>query len=225
MAELLLINPRRRRRAARATSKRRTVRRRRNPIATKSTASPARRMMALKRNPIGIRRVSRRRRNPITLNGNVIMNEIKAAAIGGAGAVAMDVLMGYANAYLPANLQRTPGAIGLGDAVKVALTIAAGQLLSKPTRGLSQKMAIGALTCQARDMLASFVPTTMTMGYASPARIVRGTNRVGPLMNRMGAYQAPGAPTALLNAYQAPGGRSMILNGGTGARQREQLVR
>lgn len=225
MAEMLLINPRRRKaRRASASGKRRVVRRRRNPIAVVAKA-PARRVVR-RRNPIGLKRVSRRRRNPITLRGNVIMNEIKAALIGGSGAVAMDVLMGQINPFLPANLQRTPGALGVGDAVKLALTIAAGQLLAKPTRGLSQKMAIGALTCQTRDMLASFVPATMVMGYANPARVIQGQARVGPIMTRMNgrnrmsvnAYLPTGGQTPLLNAYQRAGGQSALLNG---ARERE----
>lgn len=227
MAEMLLINPRRRRRAP---AKRKTTarRRRRNPITVAAPRAPAGRVVrrtVRRSNPVGIRRVARRRRNPITLHGNVIMQEVKAALIGGSGAVAMDVLMGQINGFLPDTLKRVPGTLGVGDAVKMALTIAVGQLLKKPTKGLSQRMAIGALTCQTRDLLATFVPADMTMGYASPARIVRGTQRVGPLManNRMAAYLPPGSPTPLLNAYLRPGGQSPLLNGN--ARQREGFKR
>lgn len=235
MAEMLLINPRKRaRRASRTTAKRRIVRRK-NPIAVSKVSRR-------RRNPIGLARVARRRRNPITLRGNVIMKEVQAALIGGVGAVAMDVLMGQINGFLPANLQRVPGTIGVGDAVKLALTIAAGQVLSKPTKGMSQKLAAGALICQSRDILASFVPPTMTMGFSSPARIVNGSQRVGPLMSRMSAYIAPTDQTMLspnnarifgndssplLNAYSRPGASAMLSrsrSGVRGASQREGVT-
>lgn len=214
MAEMLLINPRKR--ARRATAKRRIIRRK-NPIAAAKVSRRRR------RNPIGLARVTRRRRNPITLHGNVIMREVQGALIGGVGAVVMDALMGQINGYLPASLQRTPGALGVGDAVKMAITIAAGQMLSKSTKGMSQKLAQGALVCQTRDILATFVPAGMTMGFASPARIVNGSQRVGPLMPRMSAYTAssaiaPGGAvfgsnrSPLLDAYTQPGGQSMMLN-------------
>lgn len=225
MSELLLINPRRRR----APAKRKTTarRRRRNPITVAAPKAPARRVIR-RANPIGMRRVaSRRRRNPITLHGNVIMQEVKAALVGGSGAVAVDVLMGQLNGFLPDTLKRVPGTLGVGDAVKMAITIAVGQLLKKPTKGLSQKMAIGALTCQTRDILATFVPADMTMGFASPARIVRGTQRVGPLMarnNAMAAYLPAGSPSPLLNAYMRPGAPSPLLNG-SNARRREGFGR
>ena len=218
MAEMLLINPRRR-----ATAKRRIVRRK-NPIAAVARHAPKRR-----RNPIGLARVHRRRRNPIGgMRASGIMSEVQAALIGGAGALAVDVLMGQINGYIPASMQRTPGKIGVGDAVKMAITIALGQALNKPTKGLSRKFATGALICQSRDILASFVPSTMTLGYASPARIVAGSQRVGPLMTRVGAYAQRASSDStflgpnkspLLDAYSAPGRQSgLLLNG---ARERE----
>ena len=220
MAEMLLINPRRRRKTAkRATAKRRVIRRK-NPVSVSKTRSIGLR----RRNPIGLGRVHRRRRNPIGgLRKTAIMGEIKSALLGGAGAVAIDVLMGQLNAYIPASLRRTPGKLGVGDLVKLGITVLAGQILSKPTRGLSKKMALGALTVQARDVMASLVPASMSLGYASPARIVRGQQRVGPLMQNMGAYIPNRKGTAVfggngspvLAAYNSPGrNRSLNLNGG-----------
>lgn len=209
MAEMLLINPRRRTRKA-AKAKRRV--RRHNPLAAVATrrAAPKRR-----RNPIGLARVTRRRRNPIGLGGSGIAKQLQDALMGGAGAVAVDALMGQLNGYLPDTMKRVPGTVGVGDAVKMGITIAAGQMLSKATRGASRKLAAGALICQARDILSTFVPSTMAMGYASPARIVQGNSRVSPI-NRMGAYQRPDGGTPLLagvGAYQRPGGGSSLLNG------------
>lgn len=224
MAEMLLVNPRRR-------AKRSATKRRARPAAR--AAAPARRR---RRNPIGLARVARRparrsvrravsrRRNPINLGGSAggIMAQVQNALLGGVGAVGVDVLMGQINPFLPASMRRTPGTVGVGDAVKMGITILAGQLLKKPTRGMSAKMAAGALTCQARDILAGFVPATMTLGYASPGRVVRGVNRVGPIMSRMqpgtvGAYNRPGGTSPLLSAYNRPGVSPLL----SSARSRE----
>ena len=217
MAEMLLINPRRRKaRKARPAAKRRTVRarRRRNPVAV--AAAPVRR----RRNPIRAakRRVMsrRRRRNPISLGGGSMMSLLRDALIGGAGAVAFDVVHGQIQKFLPVSLQRVPGTVGAGDAVKAIITVAVGQLLSKPTRGLSRKAAAAALTVQAHDIIKGFVPATMPLGFASPAMIAQGTNRVGPIRSGMNAYTRPGV-TPLLSAYM-PGNVTPLLSG---ARQRE----
>lgn len=215
MAELLLLNPRKRR-ASKAKSKRRV--RRHNPI--KAASSPKRR----RRNPIGLKRVSgrsRRRRNPIGLDKNTVISMLKAAAIGGAGSVAVDLLMGYIAPHLPANMQKNNGAgtFTVYDAIKIAVSIASGSLLNKATNGMSMKMAAGALTVQASEIIESFMPSTMNLGYASPANIIRGTQRVGPNMSRMSAYNRPGS-TPLLSAYQRPGQTAML----SGARQREGIL-
>jgi len=211
MAEMLLINPRRRsgRKTRKATAKRRrTTARRKNPI---SVATVRRR----RHNPIRAkRRVSRRRRNPIggkILSGG-LMKMIQEAFVGAAGSVAVDVAYGQIQSYLPASLRRTPGQVGVGDVVKAAITVGLGSVLAKPTKGLSKRMAAGALTVQAAELLKSFVPSTMQLGYIAPARVVPGTNRVGP-MRRGGVseYVAPGA-TPMLSAYSRPG-VSPILNG------------
>jgi hypothetical protein len=57
----------------------------------------------------------------------------------------------------------------------------------------------------------------MALGYASPAYIVQGTNRVGPIRQGMNAYVAPGA-TPLLSAYQRPGATA-LLNGKAAKRE------
>ncbi|NDC10231.1 MAG: hypothetical protein EBZ75_13000 [Oxalobacteraceae bacterium] len=203
MAEMLLINPRRRRKTRRAaattTRRRRVTRRRRNPMPAVARPLFARRRRTARRaNPIArMRRRTMRRRNPIggRMGTGMIMAAIREAFVGGAGAVAVDLAMGQINRYLPASLKTVPGTIGAGDAVKALITVTLGHLLARPTRGLSRKMALGALTVQSANIMKSFVPGTMAMGYASPARIVRGVNTVGP---NMGAY-TQGSP--LLNAY------------------------
>ena len=218
MAEMLLINPRKR--GTRKATKRRVVRRknpvtamvrrRRNPLAAmRRRRNP---LAAARRNPLA--RMRRRMRNPIGgMMGNY-MTQIREAVIGGAGALGMDLVYGQINSFLPAALKRVPGSIGAGDAVKAVITVALGGLLSKPTRGLSDKAARASLTIQAYDIMKSFVPGGMTIGYASPALIAQGTNRVGPIRRGMNAY-TNGTP--LLNAYMSPGKTALL----SGARSRE----
>lgn len=197
MAEMLLINPRKRaRKARRTTTKRTRVARRRNPIT--STVPIAR-----KRNPVRAmrRRIMRRRRNPIgTGMASGYINAIRDALMGGVGAVAFDIVHGQIKRFLPAALQVTPGKIGAGDAVRAIITVFAGEALNKVTRGFSRKAAMASLTVQAHDLLKGFVPAALPLGYASPALISQGTNRVGPIRQGMNAYTPPGQ-TPLLSAY------------------------
>jgi hypothetical protein len=227
MAELLLINPRRRRKAHAAHAKRRaSVKRpRRNPVTVISSAAPhhrrkARRVHARRRhNPIYAKRRhhARRRRNPIHFGG-ISANGIKAmmteAAIGGAGSTLLDIIMGYLNPMLPTLLQPTAAnatTVEISDAVKAGVTIALGQGLAHATKGLSKKMAMGALTVQAAGIFRTFVPSTMTLGFYSPAAIAQGTNRIGPIRQGVNKYVQPGA-TQMLNKYMQPG-RTQMLSG------------
>jgi len=210
MAEMLLINPRRRkaRRANPLAKRRRVTKRRRNPMPTVA-AKRVRRM-----NPLAKRRVMRRRRNPIgagRMGGAMLMAAIRSAFVGGAGSVAVDLLVGQLNKMniIPATLRATPGRVGAGDAVKALITVAAGHFLSRPTRGLSRKMAEGALTVQAANIMKSFVPSTMALGYFSPAVIAQGTNTVG---DGLGAY-VKGTP--LLSAYMKPGPTALLSRSGS----------
>ena len=214
MAEMLLINPKKRRRNPAA--KRRVVRRK-NPVTA---------MVHRKRNPLAamrrrrnpLARVRRRMRNPIggAMMGGY-MGQIREAVMGGAGALGMDLVYGQINSFLPAALKRTPGVIGAGDAVKAVVTVALGGLLNKATRGFSAKAAKASLTIQAYDIMKSFVPGTMTIGYASPALIAQGTNRVQPIRRGMNAYTSG---TPLLNAYMKPGSTAML----SGSRMREGVT-
>lgn len=224
MAELLLLNPRRRRRAS-SKAKRRSPRRRRNPINT-IKYRPARR----RSNPIRAmrRRFGRRRRNPISLRGmtGTLMTQLRDAAIGAGGAIAVDVLMGKLNPMLPASMQRVPGTIGAGDAVKAVITVLLGKLLSKPTRGLAGKAAQGALTVQLHGMLSTFVPAGLALGYYNPAQVVNYSGRVGPIRrgaNGMARYVQPGVTPLLsgVDRYVRPGVSPLL----SSAREREGAVR
>jgi len=215
MAEMLLINPRKRG-TRKSNPKRRVMRRKPNPV----TAMVRRKRnplaaMRRRRNPLAAMRTRARRRNPIggAMMGGY-MTQIREAVMGGAGALGMDLVYGQINSFLPAALKRVPGSIGAGDAVKAVVTVALGGLLNKATRGFSAKAAKASLTIQAYDIMKSFVPSSMTIGYASPALIAQGTNRVGPIRRGMNAY-TNGTP--LLNAYMTPGKTALL----SGARSRE----
>ena len=223
MAELLLINPRRRRRAST------TRRRRRNPLAARTRAvvlSRRRRVVRRRRNPMPVqlaalrrtrsnpiamrRRVMRRRPNP--LGGAMLMAAIRQAFIGGAGAVAVDFVYGYIQKMVPGTtfLATTPGKVGVGDAVKAIATVALGHFLAGPTRGLSRRMAEGALTVQSATIMKALLPATITgqMGYFNPAVTTYGTPTVGSNFG-MGAYTRG---TPLLSAYQRPNGATPLLS-------------
>lgn len=217
MAEMLLINPGKR--GARNPTKRRVVRRK-NPAVTAMVRRKRNPMAAMRRrrNPMAAM-VRRRRRNPIggAMMGGY-MTQIREAVLGGAGALGMDLVYGQINSFLPTALKRVPGSIGAGDAVKAVVTVALGGLLNKATRGFSAKAAKASLTIQAYDIMKSFVPSNMTIGFASPALIAQGTNRVSPIRRGMNAYTSG---TPLLNAYMTPGRTALL----SGARQREGATR
>lgn len=239
MAEMLLINPRRRKRKARKAgrsaaqraatrrlvamnrSRRRARRRNPAPAAVVAMNPRRRRRMARRSNPV---RYVRRRRNPAMLGGfsfRSVVGAMQDALVQGGGAVAMDLLHGQINRFLPAMLQRTPGQVGLGDVVKASITVLIGTALRGPTRGLSMKAATGSLTVQAYDIVKNLLPSTMQLGYMTPGVITQGVANVGPNRGMMGRYVAPGA-TPLLNRY-TQSGASPLLNGNP-ARLREGVT-
>lgn len=204
MAEMLLINPRKRRAGAKRT-RRASAKRKHNPLTIVSAHAPKRR----RRNPIAARagmamRRIKRRRNPISLGVSRadFMSDIKAALVGAGGAVAFDLLYGQINPRLPASLQTNPTAVGMGDAVKAAITVILGKVLSRSTKGMSRKLAQGSLTVQAHGLISAYLPDSAKVagvGYMSPAMITQGTNRVGPIRQGVNAYSSGASP--MLNAY------------------------
>ena len=184
MQELLLINPAKRARrksrkaaspaqrraraafgaAARARAKNPTVRRRRSRAA--STAMPARRRRL---NPIRARARSRRR-NPISAGGFVgtTMALVKDAAIGGAGAIAVDVIAGQVKSMLPTSLQSG----NAYAAAKALITVGVGVFGRRVLGGIAMQAARGALTVQAYNLMKPYVPASLQLGYLSPAYVM-----------------------------------------------------
>lgn len=244
MAELLLLNPRRRRRVARRNPVRARRRaRRRNPIARKvvlrrplnprmrgmAAPNPRKRRRARRRNPVAVAmRRNRRLYNPSRLgSARGWMKMLTDAAIGAAGAAAVNFGWNKIQSNLPSTLQTSPASVGAGDAVKAAATVILGMLLNKATRGASIKAASGALTVQMFAALQKSAPT-LGIGFYSPAQIVQGSQRIGPNKaitgNGAGAqsmrrYTAPGE-TMLLSRYMQPG-RTPLLSGGLSMQERE----
>ncbi len=185
MGQLMLINPRKRK-ARKASPKRRV---RRNPVAA---AAPAKRRV--RRNPISarqMRRVRRTRRNPV---GGGIMPQIMGAMVGGAGAVAVDVISGFLP--LPATMRT-----GMMRHVTMAgLGLAVG-MFAKPLLGrAAAQMGSGAMTVAAygllKDMTAGMLPGSVAvipgsavagLGYASPTPVL-GEYITGPGSRGMGEY-------------------------------------
>lgn len=216
MAEMLLINPRRRK------TRRTAVKR--NPIAqARAVARPARR----RRNPArAMARRVMRRRNPIGMTSGM-MKMIQDAFIGGAGSIAVDLAQGQINKFLPATLQTRPGTVGLGDGVKAVMTVVLGRALNRTTRGLSMKMASGALTVQSAGIMKTLLGPMLgaQLGYYTPGMVTNMNNRVGPIRNGVGAY-TPAGQTPLLSAYTKPGVTPLLSGVGKAmnARAREGYV-
>lgn len=141
------------------------------------------------------------------------MSMLKDGLVGGAGAIAVDLAYGYLAPYLPTTLQRTPGSASVGDAVKAIVTIAAGKLLSRATRGLSEKAARGALVVQAHGLIAQMLPNTVTLGYATPSQVANMSTRIGPNRQALARYTSPGA-TQMLGRYTQPFATQMLASRG-----------
>ncbi len=153
MAELLLVNPRRRRRAA---PKRRTTRRR----TTRAAAAPAprrrRRTSRVRAAAGSVRRRVRRTRSRINRRGGFVRGTMMPAAVGGMGALGVDILLGFLP--LPAAIQT--GA--MRPVVRIAAAIGLGMIASKvANRKLGEQVTAGALTVVLYDTIKGGVRSVM----------------------------------------------------------------
>lgn len=241
MPQMLLVNPRARRKARRnpvSTVKRAAnPKRRRRAHRAHNPVAPLRRKIMARKNPA--RGVRRRRRNPIGMgaltNTRTWMDMLKNAGIGAVGSVGVDILMGYIKPHLPTSLQPNMASTApdVYDALKAGVTVVAGILLDKPTKGLSKKAAQGALTVQFAQLLTQVLPAGIVpatgLGYAVPGAVIRGSSRIAPLRisaqnANMSAYQRTGAGTPMLSAYQRPG-QTALLSGAAQSREGVSLFR
>lgn len=220
MAQVLLLNPKgrtmaskTRRKARKAPSAKQRANWARFAAMARARAGKGKRS-ARRANPAprsySVKRRTSRRRNPINLGGRgrgilgAFMGQVKTAAVQGVGAVAVDFAYGQVSRFLPAMLQRTPGRVGLGDAVKMLFAVALGEALAKPTRGMSRAAATGSLTVQISDIARSFMPAG-SLGYYVPAPVVNKNVRVGPNARGPVMLPAPARGNPALSAYTRPG--------------------
>lgn len=126
---------------------------------------------------------------------------LKAGAIGGAGAVLVDVGMGQAAKLLasavpslstPANADGSPnyGYYGVKAGLAIALGTIGKRFIPAP---IADRMAEGALTVLAYQFMRPLVPAGLALGNFNPAptmRRVAGVNRVGAYVSGAGAYQS-----------------------------------
>jgi len=206
--QLLLVNPRRkrRRRARAATPRRRRVRarrvnpshrrRRRRAVGYVVGSRPIRRR---KLNPRRHRVHARRRRhNPRLFSTSGLMQQIVPAAIGGAGAVALEIGLSYLPAATPAFLMSGIGNKLLKVGGAIALGMIAGKVLG---REKGKAVAAGALTVVAygmiRDAVKQVAPTVPGLsGFDG----LSGDSAYNPAayLQGMGAYMDNSA-----NSFQA----------------------
>lgn len=173
MSEILLVNPRRkRRRNKRAKAKRR-------PAMGYTVGS-----RKIRRRKLNRRHRSRRRSNPrFSIRG--VTGLVVPAATGAAGAVALDILMGYVP--LPAFLQNPWGNAAAKGAGAVLLGFGAGKVFGKRTGVL---FTAGALTVIAYQVIKSVA--TQALGDKAPAGLTGVQDFVDYQRGgNMGAYMRP----------------------------------
>lgn len=174
----MLINPRRRKAKRKAApAKRRAKRRtvvRTNPVA------PIRKRRVSRRSTL--KAVSRRRprRNPIGLGG--IVGTLTDAAIGAGGALAINFVFDK----LPLPMSMKVGNTGM--AAKAAIAIAVGTFGKKFLGNTAGKMAAGALTVIAYDVMRNLLPPPMLQTTAGMGYIASGQNAGYIGGNGMGEY-------------------------------------
>jgi hypothetical protein len=224
MSQLLLLgNPRRRRRKVHVHARKRRGRRRMSALQLKYFGKRRRhsrvrvrarrrsRTITMSPNPIhrrrrrrgrALARIARRfRRNPI--NGarirattGSITRAITGAATGAAGAIAVDVLMGQASRFLPANMTARYNAQGGMNVpyygVKIGLALGVGilgaQFLPGRMKAMAAKLAEGSLVVQGYEILRSFVPPSILLGYYNPAVVASQGQLAAMRARKMGAY-------------------------------------
>ena len=174
MSELMLINPRKRRKhkakksAGKKRGKRRTMtalqrkyfgKRKHKRTATVAKKSHKRRRSITKH--LSVRRHRKNSRNPSRGLGKFSVqgfakNTLMPSAIGAAGALGLDVLIGFLP--LPPNLKTGPMRSVVRIAGAVALGIVAGMVVKKET---AANIAAGAVTVTLYDVLKGAVQTAM----------------------------------------------------------------
>lgn len=122
---------------------------------------------------------------------------LQKGVVMGAGAVAVDVAMGYASRALPAGFAspvNTDGSTNWGYiGIKTALAIGLGVYGRKlPVVGqYASDAAAGAITVMAYSLIRGMVPTSIPLGYYNPAPTQRPLNGLQKYVSGgVSAYQS-----------------------------------
>jgi hypothetical protein len=235
MGMLWAVNPKKRRKSRRKLSakqvaagfgggkKRRSRRassRKRSRRSVAVAAVPMQRKRRSRRGAVRSVRRSARRRSGGGSFKNGALNLLKAGAIGGAGAVLVDIGMGQVRGFLPANMQSPVNADNSPNlgyyAVKAGIAVALGTYGRRlPVVGrFAERMAEGGLTILAYQFMRPMVPANLSLGglaaYFNPAPTQR------PTLGRTGAYVSG-------NGVQMPAIRSGSAAAGKGSRASQVL--
>lgn len=200
-AEIALINPRRRRKHKKTHSRRRRhVARRRRASGYVVGSAPVRRrkLNPRRRRHVARRRHYARRRNPRFSIGG-LTHALIPAAIGGAGAVALDVALGYVP--LPDMLKTGYAKVG----VQIAGAFLLGWLGSKALgREKGNAVTLGALTVAAYGLVKTVVKQAAPTlpGLAGDYE----TMRMGAYMKPELGYVNPASPLGAYMQDQTPMG-------------------
>ena len=215
MATIALVNPKRRRRRSsrrrKMTAKqlqyfgKRRSRRssRRRSVAAASPRRRRRRASVGRRVRRHARRFARHTGGGVSLRGMNFNSFLKGtlipSAVGAAGALGVDLMLGYATPYLPTMLTSGP----VVPLTKIAAAVGLGVLAQGVTkdRNIGEHVMAGAITVVAyqwiRDMAKAQFPTlplseyVSGMGYAGPALAFPGPDTQA---QRMGVYVGTAAP-------------------------------
>jgi hypothetical protein len=145
--------------------------------------------------------------------GGGAMNLLKAGAIGAAGALVVDVGMGFLNGFLPVSMNTKLNGDGtpnyMNYAVKGALAVGlasfGGKLVQAET---AKRMAAGSMTVMVyeltRPFAQSILPGTMSLGWYSPGRIMAPARGVGAYLGKYSTVAPIRSPNAV---GAATGGR------------------
>jgi hypothetical protein len=199
-AEIALINPRRKHHKKHRRVK---SRRRRHTARRRSTVIVARRINPRRRHHrIRHRRYRHRARNPRFSVGG-ITRALVPAAIGGAGAVALDIALGYAT-FLPPSLTTGYGKVAAQVAGAFGLGMVAGKVLG-PEKG--RLVTMGALTVAAYSLIKNVVKNAAPTlpGLAGDYESMR----MGAYMDRLGSYTGVAPSMGAMSAYMPDGAMSM----------------
>lgn len=179
MAQLMLINPRKR-----GSKKRKTTMARKRRTTTKRRTTSKRRTSPRRVTTRARRSMRRRtRRNPSTRGIKGMMKTVAPSMAGGAGALSLDILMGYLP--LPDMVKTGPISYVTKAALALGLGMVAGNFVKKETAG---QLATGALTVVAynamKDAAGRMLPNVKLGAY----------DENDLLAYEMSAYQSPALP-------------------------------